>query len=181
MRRKFFELHTAAHSNPVAIEALRWIGELYALEASAKGVKPEVRQALRAKKAQPLLAKYKIWLTDTLAKVAPGSGTAKAIQSTLRRWDAYARYAEDGLSPIDNNPLENSFRPIAIGKKNWLFTGSEQAGRRAAAIQSLLATAKLNGLDPYAWIKDTLEKLPTWPNSRLDELVPLHPLTQNCE
>ncbi len=74
--------------------------------------------------------------------------------------------------PIDNNPVENSIRPIALGKKNWLFAGSERAGQRAAVIQTLLGTAKLNGIDPAAWLKDTLEKLPTWPNSRIDELLP---------
>ena len=83
------------------------------------------------------------------------------------------RYADSGVLPIDNNPVENSIRPIAIGKKNWLFAGSARAGKRAAAIQSLLGTAKLNGLDPHAWLKDTLEKLPAWPNSRIDELLPL--------
>ena len=75
--------------------------------------------------------------------------------------------------PIDNNPVENAIRPIAIGKKNWLFAGSERAGKRAAAIQSLLATAKINGLEPYAWLKETLEKLPSWPYSQIDELLPL--------
>ena len=82
-------------------------------------------------------------------------------------------YAETGDLPIDNNPIENAIRPIAIGRKNWLFAGSERAGKRAAAIQSLLATAKLNGIEPSQWLKDTLEKLPTWPNSRIDELLPL--------
>ena len=91
-------------------------------------------------------------------------------------WSALSRYASSGNLPIDNNPVENSIRPIAIGKKNWLFTGSERAGRRAAAIQSLLATARLNGLDPAAWLNDTLTKLPTWPNSHIDELLPI-PLT----
>ncbi len=79
------------------------------------------------------------------------------------------------LQGTHNNPVENTIRPIAIGKKNWLFAGSERAGRRAAAIQTLIGTAKLNGLDPHAWLKDTLEKLPVWPNSRLDELLPLKP------
>ena len=87
------------------------------------------------------------------------------------------RYADTGHLPIDNNPVENTIRPTAIGKKNWLFIGSEPAGVRAAAIQSLLGTAKLNGLDPAAWLKDTLEKLPTWPNSRIDELLPF-PISQ---
>ena len=90
-------------------------------------------------------------------------------------WALTLRYAETGHLPIDNNPVENCIRSIAIGKKNWLFAGSERAGKRAANIQSLFATAKLNGLDPYAWLKDTLTKLPTWPNSRIDELLPLSP------
>ena len=78
-----------------------------------------------------------------------------------------------GHLPIDNNPVENAIRPIAIGKKNWLFAGSERAGKRAAAIQSLIGTARLNGIDPAPWLRDTLEKLPTWPNSRIDELLPV--------
>ena len=82
------------------------------------------------------------------------------------------RYAEIGHFPIDNNPVENTIRSIALGKKNWLFAGSERAGQRAAAIQTLLGTAKINGIDPAAWLRDTLEKLPTWPNSRIDELLP---------
>ncbi len=105
--------------------------------------------------------------------IATGSNLGKAIQYTLRRWPALIRYAQGGDLPIDNNPVENAIRPIALGKKNWLFAGSERAGRRAAAIQSLLATAKLNGLEPMGWLKETLEKLPTWPNSRIDELLPL--------
>jgi transposase len=106
---------------------------------------------------------------------AAALATARPTPSANRRqtrlklliWDG------SGVLPIDNNPVENAIRPIAIGKKNWLFAGSERAGKRAAAIQSLLGTAKLNGLDPHAWLKDTLEKLPAWPNSRIDELLPL--------
>ncbi len=90
--------------------------------------------------------------------------TAKAIDYSLRRWPALARYATNGFYPIDHNPVENAIRPIAIGKKNWLFAGSEAAGQRAAAIQSLLETARLNGYEPMAWLTDTLEKLPSWPN-----------------
>jgi transposase len=86
---------------------------------------------------------------------------------------ALSRYAQSALLPIDNNPVENVIRPIALGKKNWLFTGSERSGRSAAAIQSLRATAKLNDLEPAAWLKDTLEKIPAWPNSRIDELLSL--------
>ena len=83
------------------------------------------------------------------------------------------RYADSGNLPIDNNVCENNIRPIALGKKNWLFTGSARAGTRAAAIQSLLATAQLNGIEPYAWLRDALEKLPVWPYSRIDELLPI--------
>ena len=93
----------------------------------------------------------------------------------MKRWQSLIRYTETGHLPIDNNPVENTIRPIALGKKNWLFAGSEQAGQRAAAIQTLLGTAKLNGIDPAAWLRDTLEKLPTWPNSRIDELLPFAP------
>lgn len=91
----------------------------------------------------------------------------------MKRWPALQRYAQSGHLPIDNNPIENAIRPIAIGKKNWLFAGSERAGKRAAAIQSLLGTAKLNNIESQTWLKDTLEKLPTWPNSRIDQLLPL--------
>jgi hypothetical protein len=130
---------------PVAAEALRRIGELYAVEEQARA--------------------------GTIA-----ARLARAIDYSLKRWPALQRNLADGALPIDNNPVENAMRPIALGRRNWLFTGSERAGQRAAAIQSLLATAKLNGLEPHAWLKDTLEKLPTWPYSRLDELLPLAPL-----
>lgn len=176
-RRKFFELHQA-NGSAVAAEALRRIGELYVLEAQAKELKPEQRLVLRQQKSQPKLIEFKTWLDETGAKVAPNSALAKAIMYSQRRWSALTRYVESGGAPIDNNPVENSIRPIAIGKKNWLFAGSERAGQRAAAIQTLLGTAKLNGLDPQAWLTDTLEKLPTWPNSRIDELLPLRSLAE---
>jgi len=100
---------------------------------------------------------------------------AKALDYALKRWPAVIRYADTGHLPIDNNPVENVIRPIALGKKNWLFTGSARAGQRAAAIQTLLGTAKVNDLNPQEWLKETLEKLPVWPNSRIDELLPLAP------
>ena len=170
-RRKFFDLF-AANQSPIAEAALAGIAALYALEAQAQDAIPEARQALR-QQARDKLDEFKHWLTTTRAKVAPGSGTAKAMDYTIKRWAALIRYAETGNLPIDNNPVENTIRPIAVGKKNWLFAGSERAGKRAAAIQTLIGTARLNGLDPHAWLKDTLEKLPAWPNSRLDELLPI--------
>jgi transposase len=171
-RRKFFEIQ-AAGASPVAGEALARIAQLYAIEASAKFLSTAERAVLRKEQSQPKLQALRHWLIETRGTIAEGSATARAIDYSLKRWEALARYATRGDLPIDNNPVENAIRPIAIGKKNWLFAGSERAGKRAAAIQSLLATAKLNGLDPAAWLKDTLEKLPAWPNSRIDELLPL--------
>lgn len=171
-RRKFFELH-AANQHPVAEEALRRIGELYAIEAQAREMDVAARHRLRQQDARPKLQAMLDWLIVVRQKTADGSGLARAIDYSLKRWPALARYVECGSFPIDNNPVENAIRPICLGKKNWLFSGSERAGRRAAAVQSLLATAKLNDIEPYAWLKETLEQLPTWPNSRIDELLPL--------
>jgi transposase len=171
IRRKFFDLH-AASGSPVAEEALRRIAQLYAIEQDAASLTPTERLAIRSARAVPALAELHAWLLATQRTVATGSGTGKAIEHALKRWDALVRYAGSGILPIDNNPVENAIRPIAIGKKNWLFAGSERAGRRAAAIQSLFATARLNGLDPARWLGETLEKLPTCPNSRIDSLLP---------
>jgi len=133
----------------------------------------EERTVLRQREAVPLLEALHAWLKATRVSVANGGGTAKAIDYSLKRWPALYRYASEGALPIDNNPVENAIRPICLGKKNWLFVGSERAGKRAAAIQSLLATAELNGLDPAAWLRSTLEKLPTCLHSQIDTLLPL--------
>ena len=177
IRRKFFDVH-AASGSPVAQEALRRIAQLYSVEQQGAGMAPPQRLALREQHAVPALADLHAWLLTTQSSVAAGSGPAKAIEHALKRWPALQRYASSGSLPIDNNPVENAIRPIAIGKKNWLFTGSERAGRRAAAIQSLFATAKLNGLEPARWLADTLEKLPTCPNSKIDSLLPFANSTQ---
>jgi len=124
-------------------------------------------QALFAQQ-QAKLAELNAWSLATLRAVAAGSGTAKAVDHAFKRWSALERYVNSGTLPIDNNPVENAIRPIAIGKKNWLLTGSERAGRRAAAIQSLFATAKLNGLDSALWLANVLERLPPCPNSQID-------------
>jgi len=171
-RRKYFELHQASQ-NPVAAEALSRIGELYALEEQARDLSVEARAQLRERYAQPRLEAMHLWLVQTRKTVADGAALARAIDYSLKRWPALARYASRGDWPIDNNPIENAIRPIALGKKNWMFAGSEAAGKRAAVIQSLLATARANGLEPLAWLTDTLEKLPAWPNSRIDELLPI--------
>ena len=171
-RRKFFDLH-AAGGHPVAVEALRRIGELYAIEAQARDGDAAARLALRQQEALPRLTQLHDWLVAQRVRTANGTGLARAIDYSLKRWPAVLRYVDNGELPVDNNSVENVIRPITLGRRNWLFTGSERAGCRAAAIQSLLNTAKLNGLEPYAWLKDTLEKLPTWPYSRIDELLPI--------
>lgn len=173
-RRKFFDLYQAQQS-PMAFEALQRIGALYAIEAEGKDFDSAARKQLRLDKSQPALKELQDWLQQTRLKTANGGGSAKALDYLIKRWPALIRYAETGHLPIDNNPVENTIRPIALGKKNWLFTGSERAGQRAAAIQTLLGTAKLNGLNPAEWLQDTLEKLPAWPNGRIDELLPLAP------
>lgn len=157
----------------MAEEALQRISELYAVEAQTREGSEEARRALRQQEALPKLNALHDWLIAQRLKTADGSGLARAIDYSLKRWPALIRYVDSGILPIDNNMVENAIRPITLGRRNWLFTGSERAGCRAAAIQSLLATAKLNGLEPYAWLKDVLEKLPTWPYSRIDELLPL--------
>ena len=159
----------------MAMEALQRISVLYAIEAEGKHLTSEDRQQLRAEKSLPTLNALHQWLIQTRMQTANGGGSAKALDYTLKRWPSLIRYAHNGHLPIDNNPVENAIRPIALGKKNWLFTGSERAGQRAAAIQTLFGTAQLNGLDPSTWLRETLTKLPIWPNNRIDELLPLTP------
>lgn len=178
IRRKFFDLHAGGNS-PVAEEALRHIALLYAIEQQGEKMNPAQRLALRQEHAVPVLEKLHAWLLAVQPTVAANSSTAKPIEHALKRWAALERYASSGTLPIDNNPIENAIRPIAIGKKNWLFAGSARAGRRAAAIQSLFATAKLNGLDPARWLADTLDRLPTCLNSEIDSLLPFANSTQD--
>ena len=178
-RRKFFDLH-AANQSTMAAEALGRIAELYRIEQEGTDLTPDARFTLRQKKALPKLKALRDWLIAVRLTTPDNSGAARAIDYSLKRWEALERYTENGEWPIDNNPVENAIRPIAVGKKNCLFAGSERAGCRAAAIQSLLGTARLNGLDPLAWLKDTLEKLPTCPISKIDELLPF-PKKENKE
>jgi hypothetical protein len=114
------------------------------------------------------------WLTKQRSLVPSGSATAKAIDYSLGRWAALTRYLDDGRLPPDNNWVENQIRPIALGRSNWLFAGSLRAGQRAAAVMSLVHSARLNGRDPYAYLRDALERLPTQPASRIAELLPHH-------
>ena len=170
-RRKFFDLH-AANQSELASQALEYIGELYAIERDAKTLHSTERWRLRQDKAKPIADKLHAWMLAQRLRVPDGSGTAKALDYSLKRWVALTRYLEDGAVPIDNNHIEQQIRPIAVGRKNWLFAGSERAGRRAAAVMSLIQSAKLNDIDPHAYLKDVLTRLPTHPNSRIEELLP---------
>lgn len=170
-RRKFIDLHKASGSQ-IAQQAIGRIAALYQIEAKARDLDDTARYRFRHAHAAPLVHELKNWLDTIRPTVAGNSGTANAIDYSLRRWAALTRYLEDGSYPIDNNPIENAIRPIALGRKNWLFAGSEPAGRRAAAIMSLLATAKANGHDPHAWLTDVLTRLPSTRDRDIDTLLP---------
>lgn len=145
---------------------------LYQVEAEAKDLTPEQRQIIRAKQGKPITEALHQWMLTQRQKVPDGSGTAKALDYSLKRWAALTRYLDDGAVPIDNNWVENQIRPWALGRNNWLFAGSLRSGQRAAAIMTLIQSAKLNGHDPYAYLKDVLSRLPTQKNSAIDELLP---------
>lgn len=170
-RRKFFELH-AANKSQIAVQALEQIGQLYEIERQVQGAPADERLRIRQQQGRPVVDKLKGWLTDNRTKVPEGSATAKAIDYSLRRWQALTVFVDNAQVPIDNNWVENQIRPIALGRKNWLFAGSLRAGERAAAVMSLIQSAKLNGHDPHAYLKDVMDKLPCWPNSRILELLP---------
>ena len=171
VRRKFFEAHKLAGS-AIAQEALERIKALYGIEQSLRAHPPEVRTALRQERSRPILDALHPWLIGQRQLLAKADATARAIDYTLGRWRALCVFAADGRVPIDNNAVENAIRPLALGRKNWLFVGSPQAGSRAAVLMTLIESAKLCEVDPWAYLKDVLTKLPTWPNSRLSELLP---------
>jgi transposase len=170
-RRKFFELHVANKSQ-IAEQALAFIGQLYEIERIVAGASEQERLRIRQTQSRPVMVTLQRWLQEHRAKVPEGSATAKAIDYSLRRWQALSGFIDNAQVPIDNNWIENQMRPVALGRKNWLFAGSLRAGQRAAAVMSLIQSAKLNGHDPHAYLKDVMEKLPSWPNSRIEELLP---------
>jgi transposase len=170
-RRKFFDLWVN-HRSPLAEEALRFFAAIYDVERSAGELEVTERTRLRTLKTQPILDTFYAWLTLQRQKATDGTAIAKAIDYSLKRWEALIRFAKDGHLPPDNNHIENRIRPIALGRSNWLFAGSLRGGQRAAAVMSLIQSAKLNGHDPYAYLKDLLTRLPTHPASRIKELLP---------
>ncbi|MET4712700.1 MULTISPECIES: IS66 family transposase [Pseudomonas] len=170
-RRKFFDLHVANKSQ-LAEQALHSIGGLYEVERKAKEMSDEDRWRLRQEMAIPIAEKLHEWMLAQRELVPEGSATAKALDYSLKRWVALTRYLNDGAVPIDNNRVENTIRPWALGRSNWLFAGSLRSGKRAAAIMSLIQSARMNGHDPFAYLKDVLTRLPTQRASAIDQLLP---------
>jgi transposase len=170
-RRKFHEIHIA-HASPTTTEAIARIAALYAIEAEIRGSTPEIRRTIRQARARPLIDNMRTWLEATLAKLSQKSDTAAAIRYALSRWHALTRYVDDGQLEIDNNAAERALRVVALGRKNYLFAGSDAGGERAAAIYSLLGSAKLNGIDPEIYLQHVLERVADHPISKINELLP---------
>jgi transposase len=170
-RRKFYDLYVLDRS-PIATEALQRIGALYAIEREIRGMFPAQRAKVRQQHAGPLFAELHLWLTATLQRVSIKSELAGAIKYALVRWPALTRYRDDGRIEIDNNTAERSIRPIVLGRRNYLFAGSDAGGERAANIYSLIGTALLNGMDPYLYLRHVLERIAEHPINRIDLLLP---------
>ncbi len=171
-RRKFYEVHQATGS-PIAAEALRRLGELYAVEEKIRGRSAELRRAIRSELARPLVGSLKLWLEAELHRVAPRSPLADAVRYALVRWDDLSRFLDDGRVELDTNTVERAIRPIALGRKNHLFAGSDGGTDRWAIVCSLITTAKLNDREPYAYLKDVLDRMTNGhPAGCLDDLLP---------
>lgn len=172
VRRKFYEFHQATGS-PIAADALGRIADLYKVEATITGKTAIERKLVRGHHSQAIVEAMKPWLEQELSRIPPNGILAGAIRYTLVRWTALTRFLDDGRIDLDNNPVERAIRPIALGRKNHLFAGSDGGGDRWATVCSLIATARLNGVDPYAYLKDVLDRMASGhPMSRLDELLP---------
>jgi transposase len=172
-RRKFYDIYMVDRS-PIAAEAMQRIGALYAIERDIRGNLPAQRARVRQERAGPLLDALHAWLEVTLSMVSAKSELAGAIKYALVRWTALTRYRDDGRIEIDNNSAERSIRPLVLGRRNYLFAGSDSGGERAANIYSLIGTALLNGRDPYLYLRHVLERIAEHPINRVDQLLPWH-------
>jgi transposase len=170
-RRKFFDLARLKQA-PIAIEAVRRIDELFAIEREINGTAPEERRRVRQERSRPLVVALERWLREQRARLSAKNETAKAIGYSLKRWPALSRFLDDGRLCLSNNAAERSVRGIAVGRHNWTFAGSDAGAERAAAIYTLIETAKLNDVDPRAWLADVLARLPDHPARRIHELLP---------
>jgi len=171
VRRKFYDIHAATDS-PVASEALSRIGALYGIETEIRGHTAATRQQIRQARVGPLLLDLHQWLIATSRQLSKKSDLAGAIHYALARWKALTRYHDDGRIEIDNNAAERALRPVALGRKNYLFAGADSGGERAAAIYSLIGTAKLNGINPEAYLRHVLTVIADHPINRIEDLLP---------
>jgi len=171
VRRKFYDIHVSLAS-PIALEALERIGRLYKIEEEIRGRPPDERKAVRQARAGPELTSLHEWLHKTATALPKKGELPKAIRYALSNWVALTRYGDDGRLEADNNAAERALRAVALGRKNWLFAGSDDGGERAAAIYTLIGTAKLNGLDPEAYLRHVLERIADHPINNVDELLP---------
>jgi len=171
VRRKFHDLYQA-HRSPIAKEALERIGQLYGIEQEIRGRSPAERKEVRQARSRPLLESMRAWWKATLAKLSQKSDVAMAIRYALDRWSALLRFCEDGRVEMDNNAAERALRAVALGRKNYLFAGSDAGGERAAAMYSLLGSAKLNGIDPETYLSSVLRRIADHPINRIAELLP---------
>ena len=170
-RRKFFEL-AELQKAPIAIEAVRRIDALFAIEREINGLLPDQRLAVRRERSRPLIDALEEWLQGERRKLSSKTKLAKAIDYTLKRWRAFTRFLDDGRICMTNNAAERAVRGIAVGRRNWTFCGSDSGGHRAAVIYTLIETAKLNDVDPRAWLADVLARIGDHPIQRLDDLLP---------
>lgn len=171
IRRKFYDL-MEAHQSPIATEAVERIAPLYAIEKEIRGRPPDERREVRNARARPLLESMRKWLELSLTKLSRKSETAAAIHYALARWDALVRYLDDGRIEIDNSAAERALRAVAVGRRNYLFAGSDRGGERAAVFYSLIGSAKLNGMDPEAYLRHVLGCIADHPINRIEELLP---------
>jgi transposase len=170
-RRKFFDLARLSKAL-IAAEAVKRIDVLFAIEREINGLAAQERLRVRQVRGRPLIVELEAWLREQRAKLSWNNDTTKAINYCLSRWDAFSRFLDDGRLCMSNNAAERELRAVALGRKNWTFAGSDEGGRRAAAIDSLIATAKLNDIDPQAWLADVLARLPDHSARRIHELLP---------
>ena len=184
-RRPFFKLADVEQSarrrargepagaiSPIALEAVRRIDALFAIERGINGQPAEHRRTVRQALSAPLVADLETWMREQRPKLSRGTDLARAMDYMLKRWASFSRFLDDGRICLSNNAAERALRGIALGRKSWLFAGSDRGGQRAAAMYSLIVTAKLNNVDPQAWLADVLGRIAEHPVQRLDELLP---------